>query len=151
MGLSSYIYACTKSNYQVKEFVIPDHLRLLPTDSEEEKQRKRKKVRIYWLTYRWMWMVNWTAGLTLWSYACHTRLTRQVKHLKAQWKQRHAGALEAQEEAARGGGAGSWKDYLNKSKKKSVAAKGLGALKKGSIFASPDTVRGVACDVGWVV
>lgn len=93
-------------NMQVKEFVIPDHLRLLPTDSEEDKARKRKK----------------------------------VKHLKAQWKQRHAGALEAQEEAQ--GGGGSWKDYLNKSKKKGAAAKGLGALKKGSIFASPDTVGG---------
>ena len=104
---------------QVKEFVIPDHLRLLPTDSEEDKARKRKK----------------------------------VKHLKAQWKQRHAGALEAQEEAQAGGG-GSWKDYL-KSKKKGGAAKGLGALKKGSIFASPDTVGGesrayawLACSVG---
>lgn len=98
---------------QVKEFVIPDHLRLLPTDSEEDKARKRKK----------------------------------VKHLKAQWKQRHAGALEAQEEAA-GGGAGSWKDYLNKSKKKSATAKGLGALKKASIFASPDTVDGRVGVVG---
>jgi hypothetical protein len=28
-----------------KEFVIPENLRILPTDSEEEKQRKRKKVR----------------------------------------------------------------------------------------------------------
>jgi survival of motor neuron-related-splicing factor 30 len=96
---------------QVKEFVIPDHLRLLPTDSEEEKARKRKK----------------------------------VKHLKAQWKQRHAGALEAQAEAQQGGGPGSWKDYLNKSKKKS---KGLGALKKGSIFKSPDTVDGRVGVVG---
>lgn len=90
----------------MKEFVIPDHLRLLPTDSEEDKARKRKK----------------------------------VKHLKAQWKERHAGALAAQAEAE-AGGAGSWKDFLNRSKKKSATSKGLGALKKGSIFASPDTVR----------
>ncbi len=101
----------------VKEFVIPDHLRLLPTDSEEEKARKRKK----------------------------------VKHLKMQWKERHAGALEAQAEREAeqsGGGAGSWKSYLNKSKKKSATAKGLGALKKGSIFASPDTVDGRVGVVG---
>lgn len=88
---------------EVKEFVIPDALRLLPTDSEEEKARKRRK----------------------------------VKHLKGLWKQRTQGGEgggEDEVEETR-----NWQAYLKKSKRPKL---GMGALKKGSIFKSPDAVDG---------
>ena len=98
-----------KAALEHKEFVIPDHLRLLPTDNEEDKARKRKK----------------------------------VKHLKAQWKERHGKNAEGGEDEEVQE-TKSWKDYLKKSKK----PKGMGALKKGSIFQSPDTVDGRVGVVG---
>jgi len=87
---------------EVKEFVIPDALRLLPTDSEEEKARKRRK----------------------------------VKHLKGLWKQRTRGGGGGEDEVEE---TRSWQAYLAKSKRPKL---GMGALKKGSIFKSPEAVDG---------
>ena len=87
---------------EAKEFAIPDALRLLPTDSEEEKARKRRK----------------------------------VKHLKGLWKQRTQGGGGGEEEVEE---TRSWQAYLAKSKRPKL---GMGALKKESIFKSPEAVDG---------
>jgi len=92
-----------KEEKEVKEFVIPDALRLLPTDREEEKARKRRK----------------------------------VKHLKGLWKQRTQGGEGGGEDEVEE--TKNWQAYLKKSKKPKL---GMGALKKGSIFKSPDAVDG---------
>jgi survival of motor neuron-related-splicing factor 30 len=84
-------------------FRIPENLRILPTDSEEEKARKRKR----------------------------------LKHLKQAVKRK---VQDEEKDDTQN----SWKSFLNKSKK----PKGLGALKKGSIFASPETVDGKVGVVG---